>query len=152
MNRSPWAKLTMSMIPKMSVSPDATSARIMPFTRPLTICTRTWSMGIMCASDSEVLVDDAGIRAQRRGGRMVAHRALLHDVHAVRYSQRERYVLLDEQDGHALPVQHADDVADLRDHARHETFRRLVQQDDARLQHHRASDGQHLLLAAGQGS
>ena len=41
MNRSPCAKLTMSMIPKISVSPEATSARIMPFTRPLTICTRT---------------------------------------------------------------------------------------------------------------
>jgi len=41
---SPWAKFTTSMIPKMSVSPEATSARIMPLTRPLMV----WMM--ICSS------------------------------------------------------------------------------------------------------
>jgi hypothetical protein len=38
----------------------------------------------------------------------------------------------------------------LVDQHRHDAFRRLVQQDHARPRHHRARDGQHLLLAAGQ--
>src|SRR5919108_4168775 len=147
MNRSPCAKFTMSMIPKISVRPEATSARIMPFTRPLTICTRTWSTGIM-RSDSEILVDDAGVGAQRRGRRVVADHALLHDVDAVGDAERERHVLLDEQDRDAVLVQHLNDVADLRDHARHQPLGRLVEQDDARLEHHRPRDGEHLLLAA----
>src|SRR2546429_438849 len=57
-------------------------------------------------------------------------------------------VLLDEQDGHAVPLEDVDDLPDLRDHPRHEALGRLVQQDDARLQHHRAGDGEHLLLAS----
>ena len=44
--RSPCAKLTTSMMPKISVSPEATSARIMPLTSPLTVCTRIWSTGM----------------------------------------------------------------------------------------------------------
>jgi hypothetical protein len=37
MNSSPCAKFTTSMMPKMRVSPDATRARIMPVTMPLTV-------------------------------------------------------------------------------------------------------------------
>ena len=74
--------------------------------------------------------------------------ALLHDVDALARLERQRHVLLDQQDGHALPVQHVDDLADLRHHARHQSFRRLVEQDDLGLQHHGARDRQHLLLAA----
>ena len=40
MNSSPWAKLTTSMMPKISVRPEATSARIMPVTMPLTVWMR----------------------------------------------------------------------------------------------------------------
>src|SRR5438093_805100 len=47
-----------------------------------------------------------------------------------------------------VPVEDVDDLPDLRDHPRHEALGRLVQQDDARLQHHRAGDGEHLLLAS----
>ena len=47
-------------------------------------------------------------------------------------------------------AQRADDLADLRDHARHQPLGRLVEQDDLRLQHHRPGDRQHLLLAARQ--
>src|SRR5207244_502414 len=150
MNRSPWAKFTMSMIPKISVSPEATSARIMPFTRPFTICTRIWSTGSIVRSDSEVLVDDSGVEAEIGRRRVVADHTLFHDVHAVGDVESERHVLLDEQDGHALPVEDVDDLADLRDHPRHQSLGRLVQQDDARLQHHGAGDGEHLLLAPRQ--
>ena len=37
MRNSPWAKLTMSMTPKMIVSPNATIARTMPSNRPATM-------------------------------------------------------------------------------------------------------------------
>ena len=46
MNSSPWAKLTTSMMPKISVRPEATSARIMPVTRPFTVWIRMRSQGI----------------------------------------------------------------------------------------------------------
>ena len=43
MNSSPWAKFTTSMIPKIRVSPDATSAKIMPLTSPFTSWTTSAS-------------------------------------------------------------------------------------------------------------
>ena len=45
MNSSPWAKFTTSMMPKIRVRPEATSARIMPATMPLTVWTRMISQG-----------------------------------------------------------------------------------------------------------
>ena len=46
MKSSPWAKLTTSMMPKISVSPEATSASIMPVTMPLTVWMMMMSQGI----------------------------------------------------------------------------------------------------------
>ena len=103
MTRSPWAKLTTSMMPKMSVSPEATSARIIPLTMPLTVWMRICSNGMATGLDSEVLVDDRVVGAEIGGRRVVAHESLLHDVDAVRRFERERHVLLDEQNGDALP-------------------------------------------------
>ena len=40
MNSSPWAKLTTSMMPKISVRPEAISAKIMPVTMPFTVWIR----------------------------------------------------------------------------------------------------------------
>ncbi len=37
MNSSPWAKFTTSMMPKISVRPEAISARIMPVTMPFSV-------------------------------------------------------------------------------------------------------------------
>src|SRR5919198_319591 len=56
MNSSPCAKLTTSMIPKISVSPEATSARIMPVTTPLIVWISSWSSGISILR----LLSDAG--------------------------------------------------------------------------------------------
>src|SRR6267142_5456024 len=111
MKRSPCAKLTMSMIPKIRVSPEATSARIMPFTSPLTICTRICSYG-MIASDSQVLVDGGVVGPELDGGRVMTDDALLHDVDAVGHVESQGNVLLDQQDGHAVPVEDVDDLAD----------------------------------------
>ena len=45
MNSSPWAKFTTSMMPKISVRPEATSARIMPVTMPFSVWIRNRSNG-----------------------------------------------------------------------------------------------------------
>ena len=47
-------------------------------------------------------------------------------------------------------AQRADRLADLRDHRRHQTLGRLVEQQHLRLEAERPRHGQHLLLAAGQ--
>src|ERR1700681_3650219 len=116
MNSSPWAKFTTSMMPKISVRPDATSARIMPVTMPLIVWIRIWSNGIdamMCwrsTLNSQVPVDHGVVDAQLGGGGVVAHGALLHDIDPLAHLQRERDVLLDQQDRHAFLMQRLDDL------------------------------------------
>src|ERR1700716_962576 len=153
MNNSPWAKLTTSMMPKISVSPEATSARIKPVTMPFSVWIRIWSSGIACRNsmlDPKVLVDDGVVGAQFGRWRVVSDEPFFDDVDARRGVERQRYVLLDQQNRDALIAQHLDDLADLRHHSGHQPFGRLVEQDDLRLEHHRAGDRQHLLLASRQ--
>src|SRR6266851_320170 len=147
MKSSPWAKLTTSMMPKISVSPEAMSARIMPVMIPLTVwmisCSRRISM-----LDAQVAVDDCVVRGElgRRG--MVTDGSLFEEIDALTSGKCQGDVLLDQQNGHPITVEHVDDRVDLRYHARHQPFRRLVEQDDLGLEHHGAGDGEHLLLAA----
>src|SRR5690349_21889098 len=116
MNNSPWAKFTTSMMPKMRVSPEATSARIIPVTMPLTVWMMIMSQGMSTVSHSQVFVNDGMIDRQVRGCGVVLYRPLFHEVDALAGRQCQRYVLLHEQDRHAVPVQDVDDLADLRDH------------------------------------
>src|SRR5215510_6279297 len=149
MKSSPCAKLTTSMMPKINVSPDATSARIIPVTTPLMVWTRIWSSG-MSMSDSEVPVDHRIVHAELRGHGVMAHLALFDEIDPPAGLQRQWHVLLDQQHRHAFVAQRADDLGDLRDHARHQPFGRLVEQNDLGLERHRTRDRQHLLLAARQ--
>src|SRR4029078_3642496 len=156
MNSSPCAKLTTSMMPKINVRPDAISARIMPVTMPLIVWITIWSQGmenkiaVSSISDPQILVNDRVIHFEIAGGGVMAHDAFFHDVDALACLQRERYVLFDEEDGDVFPVQHIDDVADLRHHSRHQPFGRLIEQNDLRLEHHRTRDRKHLLLTTRQ--
>src|SRR5260370_11081029 len=109
MNSSPWAKLTTSMMPKISVSPDATSARIMPLTMPFSVWMTKCANEIM--SDAEILVDDGVADAQLRGRGVVANDALLDDVDPVAGAEGQRHILLDQQHRHVILVQHIDDRA-----------------------------------------
>src|SRR5215472_4438234 len=131
MNSSPCAKFTTSMMPKISVSPEAISARIMPVTTPLTVWIRNWSNGKLCRTfnsiailDPQELLDDRIVHGQARRGRMMADRALLHEIDPLARFQRQRDVLLDQKDCDALLMQCIDDGADLRHHARHQAFGR----------------------------
>src|SRR6266851_622533 len=122
---SPCAKLTTSMMPKISVKPEATSARIMPLTMPFSVwITKCANESPM--SDAEILVDDGVADAQLRGRGVVAHDTLLDDVDPLAGEQGEWHVLLDQQHRHGLAVQHLDDLPDLRHHARHQPFGRFV--------------------------
>src|ERR1700722_3020830 len=149
MNSSPWAKLTTSMIPKIKVKPEATSARIMPVTTPLIVWIRIWSSGISI-SNAEILVNHGVVHLQFRGQGMVTHHTLLDEIDAPAGFEGQWHVLFDKEDRDAFTTQHADDLQDLRHHARHQAFGRLVEQDDLGFEHHRAGDRQHLLLTARQ--
>src|SRR5476651_2128845 len=157
MNSSPWAKFTTSMIPKISVRPEAISARIMPVTMPFSVWMTNSSIGkseknarTAAILHPEILLDDivADLEIGRFG--VVADDALFHEINALARLQGQGHVLLDQQDRDALAMQRIDDLVNLRDHARHQPFGRLVEQDDLGLQHHGARNRQHLLLAARQ--
>ena len=81
---------------------------------------------------------------------MVAHLPLFHDVDALARRERQRHVLFDQQDGDIFVVQDFDNVLDLGDHARHQAFGWLVEQDNFRFKRHGARDREHLLFAAGE--
>src|SRR3989440_7103633 len=61
-------------------------------------------------------------------------------------------VLLDQQDGRALAVDVTNDVEDLVDEDRRQSQRGLVEEQHLGLGHQPAGDGQHLLLASGEGA
>src|SRR5258708_34157222 len=137
MNNSPWAKLTTSMMPKIKVNPEATSARIMPVTTPLIVWIRIWSSGISM-SHAQILVNHWVIHRQFGSQGVMAHHALLDEIDAPARFEGQRKVLLDQKDGDPFVTQYADDFQDLRHHAWHQPFGRLVQQDDFGFEHYRA--------------
>src|SRR3954465_7875984 len=78
-----------------------------------------------------------------------------HDASPLHYREavgeaRERVeVAVDDQRGLAALLQHAERAPDLLAHERREALRRLVQHQYRGLREERATDGEHLLLAAG---
>src|SRR5690242_12202356 len=105
MNNSPWAKFTTSMMPKISVRPDAISARIMPVTMPLSVWMTSSSHGkfaknprIESILHPEILFDDgiADLEVGRDG--VMTDFPLLHDVDPLARFERQRHVLLHQQD------------------------------------------------------
>src|SRR5260221_12150633 len=76
----------------------------------------------------------------------------LEDGGGVGRAEGQVGVLLDHQDGGpVLPVDGADDVEDLPDDDRRQAQRRLVEEEQLRVEHQRARDRKHLLLATGEG-
>src|SRR5215831_14631464 len=85
----------------------------------------------------------------------VFHHDAPHLQHVAVVSEVEGHVgvLLHEEDGHALlPIDAADDVEDVLDELRGEAQRGLVEEHHGGPGHEGATDGQHLLLAAGEGA
>jgi hypothetical protein len=67
--------------------------------------------------------------------------------------EKKRHILLDNDDCHTLvAIDRNQDVADLLHEHRHDPVGRLVQQHEAGMGHETATDRQHLLLSAAEGS
>src|SRR5499426_1254287 len=102
-------------------------------------------------AQAEVELAHVLIAAQLGGWALEYDAAVLHDVAVVGDTQRDLRVLLDEQERRLLlVVDLADDVEDLAHQQRRQPQRRLIQQQKLRLCHERATEDQHLLLAAAQ--
>ena len=95
---------------------------------------------------------DVVIREERFG--VVGHddMAGLQHVAVVRHTQRLVGVLLDQQDGDALPVDVLDDVEDVTHQERGQAERRLVQQQEFRPAHQGTGHSEHLLFTPGHGA
>src|SRR5262245_7965490 len=83
-------------------------------------------------------------------GETVDDAAMFHHVVAVRNRRRETKILLDQEDGEALLLEHADGLADLLDDDGGEALGRLVEQEQAGAGAQDSADGEHLLLAAAE--
>src|SRR5207253_1074729 len=101
------------------------------------------------ASDAQLFTRDRALSKLLRGG-LEDDRALLHDVAPVAHGERDARVLLDQQYGHAQPLELEDHVADVPDERGRQPLRGLVHQDQPRAGHHHARDREHLLLATGE--
>ena len=76
------------------------------------------------------------------------HLTAFQDVHPVGDSQRQRQVLLREQDGNLLfSAQLLDQFADRTNHRQGQALRWFIHQQYRGLRHERSANGQHLLLA-----
>src|SRR5437868_8953544 len=127
MKSSPCAKLTTSMMPKIKVRPEATRAKIMPVTMPLTVWISISSMG-MPTLHSQILMDDGVVDAQLGRYGVVPDDAFLDNVDPLAGFQGQRDILLDQQDGDILAVEHVDDPQDFGHHPGHQSLGRLIQQ------------------------
>src|SRR5262245_10925095 len=81
-----------------------------------------------------------------------AHPALLEDVDAVAELRDEAHVLLGEHDCQPRRLQAAKLLVQSLDNERRQALRRLVEEQHLRTSHQRASDREHLLLAAREGA
>src|SRR5262247_4514108 len=101
-------------------------------------------------SYAEVSVLD--VRAEPKSGRCAApdDLPLLEDVVQVGDPRQGRHVLVDDQDRLAPGLEPLHAAPDLGAHERREPFGGLVEDEQARVRHQRATDREHLLLAAGE--
>ena len=75
-----------------------------------------------------------------------------HDGGAGGHGQGRGHELLDQEDGHPLGGQGADQLVELVDDQRRQAHRQLVEQQDLGPGDQGPRDGQHLLLAPGEGA
>src|SRR5262245_17605177 len=93
------------------------------------------------ARDPEIAVHDLGLRFEVVGGTIVYDRALFHQKYARTQLERGLDILLHQQDRDAALVDAVNLAPDLRHQARHDAFRRLVENDELRPHHQAAGDG-----------
>src|ERR1019366_4275382 len=103
----------------------------------------------MPASVSEVDAPERLVAAEVFGRASHHDPPGLEEIDAIGQIERDRGVLLDQQNAHVLVgVDVAHDPVELFDDERREPERRLVEEHELRARHERSPDGEHLLLAA----
>src|SRR6185369_9389326 len=95
-------------------------------------------------SDLEPLLADLGVPAQVVGRALEDDAAVAHHVAALRNLQRDRQLLLDQQDRDAAAAQLLQILSDELDDLWRQPFGRLVDHDQVGVAHQRAAKGQHL--------
>src|SRR5262249_9763661 len=101
-------------------------------------------------SEGEVLGADGLVLPEGLDGSVVADVPLLQDVDAVGEVEAEVHVLLGKQDGEAVALEPADLILEMVDHEGSQALGRLVEEEQVRIAHEGARDGEHLLLASGE--
>src|SRR5215471_20875408 len=110
--------------------------------------TRPQARGGILGSDLEPLPADRSVRAELRGRSRENDPSMAHHVQPLGELERNGELLLDEQQRDAPALDLAEEVGDELDDPWREALGRLVDHDEIRVAHERASEGEHLLLAA----
>src|SRR5215510_5363988 len=101
-------------------------------------------------SHAQIVVKFAEIAFELGIGEPVDDAAIFHHVVAIRNRRSEAKILLDQEDGETLLLEHSDGLADLLDDDRGRTLGRLIEEKEPRARAQDAADGEHLLFAAGK--
>src|SRR4030095_1390831 len=118
-----------------------------PVNGPCCFCTPA---GVLVAKEShaQIVGKFVEIGFELGIGEPVDDAAIFHHVVAIRNRRSEAKILLDQEDGETLLLEHSDGLADLLDDDRGKTLGRLVEEEEASARAQDAADGEHLLLAA----
>src|ERR1700716_1684801 len=101
-------------------------------------------------SDTKILVQFLPVGIQFRLGEAFDHKAMLHDVVAIRDSCGEAKILFDQQDGESPLLEGPNGTPDLLDDHRRQPFGRFVKQQELGSGAQNTADRQHLLFASGK--
>src|SRR6266702_5917669 len=106
--------------------------------------------GVVAAKEShaQIVVKLVEIGFELGIGEPVDDATIFHHVVVIRNRRSEAKILLDQEDGETLLLEHADGLADLLDDDRGKTLGRLVEEEEPRTRAQDAPNGEHLLLAA----
>src|SRR5262245_63194501 len=97
-------------------------------------------------SHAQIVVKFVEIGFELGIGEPVDDAAILHHVVAIRNRRSEAKILLDQKDGEALLLEHADGLADLLDDDWGKTLGWLVEEKEACARASDAANGEHMLL------
>src|SRR5215469_6182603 len=101
---------------------------------------------------AEIRATHVGILQEVAGGSLADHPPALEDIGAPGQTEGGAYVLLDEEDGDAGPVDRRQGLEDRFHYTRSQAQGGLVEHEQARRRHQGAGERDHLLLTARQRS
>src|ERR1700738_2419808 len=115
--------------------------------------TREWRNACSAPAAFEIRGLDLVLVHQLAPGSAQRYQAIDHDIRTVRQFERVECILLHQEDAEPLlAIKSLDGPEYLTRDERRQPQRRLIQEQQPRAPHQVAGDGQHLLLAAGEGA